>query len=82
MEIEDRHAASRGDGSLDCGFRQAVGDNFQRGYHVAIFKQLIVLDTGQRNTLVNPVEVFQTLPVKSDKPPPGSIDVDAACRGR
>ena len=81
VETEHRAVAGLGKGGIDSGFGKAVGDDFQGGDHIAILDKLVVLDAGQRDTLIDAIELFQPLTVEPDKAPPDSVDVDAAGRG-
>ena len=79
-------AKERGAGGLlfhrhDHLLANGIGDDLQRGDHVAILDQLVMLDAGKRDPLVDPVDLFQPLAVEAHDAPSDSINVHAAgCR--
>ena len=55
-------------GRLYHGFRQGKGNDFQRCQHLARLQELIMLDAGQRQPLIERIEGGQQLTVKAGQP--------------
>ena len=61
-------------------FGNAVGNDFQRGDHVAILDQLVMLDTGQSDPFIDHIDCLQPVPVKAHDSAAHGIYIDAPCR--